>query len=354
MASPPARVAAAVSNVVRKVFGDGVADLRPIPRALIDQGPMRAVYRFASPAGSTDGVPVLLVPPLAAPARCFDLRRGCSLAEHLVSQGFDVYLVDYGTVSFGDRHLGIEHWVENVLPRAIRKASEAAGGRGVHLAGWCLGGVFSLLTVADQPDLPVESVTSIAAPFDVSAIPLVAPLRPLVNFGGGHLVTPLYRLLGGAPAMLVGRAFRLTGIEKAITKPLAVLTHLDDRDFLAQLEAVDYFMSNMIAYPGRSFGQLYHRFFRANDLAAGTFDLGGRTISLTDVKVSVLVIAGESDGIAPHRSVEHLVGLLENAPSVRFETVPGGHLGSLTGRGARGTTWAHLDDFLDEHGSKVR
>lgn len=348
MASPPARLAAAASNVIRKVIGAGVADLRPLPRALIDQGPTRAVYRFTPPAGSADGAPVLLVPPLAAPARCFDLRRGCSLVEHLVAQGFDVYLVDYGTVSFGDRHLGIEHWVEQVLPRAIRKVSEQAGGRGVHLVGWSLGGVFSLLTTADQPDLPVESVTSIAAPFDVAAIPLVAPLRPLVNLSRGYLVSPIYRLLGGAPAALVGRAFRLAGVEREITKPLAVLTHLDDRDYLAQLEAVDRFMDHMIAYPGRTFGQLYHRLFRANDLASGAIELGGRTIALADVKVPVLVVAGEGDGIAPRRSVEHLVGLLDNAPSVRFEVVPGGHLGSLTGRAARRTTWVYLDDFLSE------
>jgi polyhydroxyalkanoate synthase subunit PhaC len=33
---------------------------------------------------------------------------------------------------------------------------------------------------------------------------------------------------------------------------------------------------------------------------------------------------------------------------VRFETAPGGHLGVLTGRRARTTTWTHLDAFLDD------
>jgi polyhydroxyalkanoate synthase len=42
---------------------------------------------------------VLLVPPLAAPAICFDLRRGCSLAEHLLLSGQEVYIVDYGRSS---------------------------------------------------------------------------------------------------------------------------------------------------------------------------------------------------------------------------------------------------------------
>lgn len=349
MTSPPMRFAAAASNVVSKVFGGGVADLRPMPRVLIDQGPMRSVYRLSPGAVPASGPPVLLVPPLAAPARCFDLRRGCSLAEHLVEQGRNTYLVDYGSVSFADRNLGIEHWVDEVLPRAIKKVSEDSDGQGVHLVSWCLGGIFSILTTADQPDLPVESIVSMAAPFDFTAIPLMAPLRPLVEITGGQVLTPIYRMLGGAPAVLVSRGFRLTGIDKEITKPIAMLRNLDDRDFLAQLEAVDHFMDNMLAYPGRTFGQLYHRFFRSNDLAEGTCKLGARSISISDVKVPMLIIAGEGDGIAPRKAVERLVGLLENAPAVRFETAPGGHLGVLTGRGARATTWAYIDEFLAEN-----
>ncbi|RSM71977.1 alpha/beta hydrolase [Amycolatopsis sp. WAC 01375] len=348
MATPPARLAAAASNVVGKVLHGGVADLRPVPRVLIDQGPNRSLYRLTNGKAPASGPPVLLVPPLAAPALCFDLRRGCSLAEHLVDGGRNTYLVDYGNVAFSDRRLGIEHWIEEVLPRAIRKVSEDSGGQGVHVVAWCLGGIFSLLTTADQPDLPIASIATIASPFDFTAIPLIAPFRPLVDLTGGHLLTPFYRALGGAPSYLVSRVFRATGISKEITKPLAILKNLDDRDYLAQIEAVDHFMDNMIAYPGRTFGQIYHRFFRANDLAEGTVDLNGRIIALSGVKVPTLVIAGQNDTIAPRAAVERLTELLDNSPSVTFETAPGGHLGVLTGRKARGTTWRYLDRFLDE------
>ncbi|WP_020670581.1 alpha/beta fold hydrolase [Amycolatopsis nigrescens] len=349
MASPPARLAAAASNVVGKVLHGGVADLRPVPRVLIDQGPNRSVYRLTASGGAApSGPPILLVPPLAAPALCFDLRRGCSLAEHLVAGGRRSYLVDYGNVAFSDRRLGVEHWIDEVLPKAVRKVSEDAGGQQVHVVAWCLGGIFSLLTAADQADLPIESIVTVAAPFDFTAIPLIAPFRPLVDLTGGHLLTPFYRALGGAPSYLVSRVFRATGMHKEITKPLAILKNLDDRDYLAQIEAVDHFMDNMIAYPGRTFGQLYHRFFRANDLAEGSVDLNGRIISLSGVKVPTLIIAGENDTIAPRPAVERLVGLLENAPSVRFETAPGGHLGVLTGRKARDTTWRYIDEFLAE------
>jgi poly[(R)-3-hydroxyalkanoate] polymerase subunit PhaC len=104
----------------------------------------------------------------------------------------------------------------------------------------------------------------------------------------------------------------------------------------------------MHAYPGRTFGQLYHRFFRVNELAGGRLELPGRTVDLADVQVPVLVIAGESDGIAPRGAVFHVRGLLPSAPDVRLETAPRGHLGVLTGRGARRTTWHYLDEFLDD------
>ena len=41
----------------------------------------------------------------------------------------------------------------------------------------------------------------------------------------------------------------------------------------------------------------------------------------------------------------HVADLVPNA-EVRLETAPGGHLGVLTGRAARATTWQLLDAFL--------
>ncbi|HEX6517423.1 MAG TPA: alpha/beta fold hydrolase [Nocardioidaceae bacterium] len=345
----PDQVVSAAANVAHKVLYGGVADLRPMPRTLIDDGVLREVYHYR-PSGTAEehGDPVLLVTPLAAPALCFDLRRGCSLVEHLVQRGRRTYLVEYGEVSFANRTLGMEHWVDEVLPTAIEKVSAHAGGRPVHLVGWSLGGTFALLTAADRPDLPVGSVTVVGSPVDVRRVPLVAPIRPLLDIANGPVVTPLYRMLGGAPKPLVKRAFQLSSLDKLVTKPLALAARLDDTDFLAQVEAVDRFTRNMTAYPGRTFGQIYHRMIRGNQLASGSVTMDDRVISLADLRAPLLVFAGAGDGIAPVASVQPLVDMVPNARGVRFEVVPGGHLGMLTGRAARGTTWRILDEFLTE------
>ncbi len=359
----PEQLGAAAANVFDRVVRGGLADLRPLPTAIVDEGPQRTVRRYLRPAGAREPrapgpggdrrrppsrdvtPPILLVPPLAAPARCFDLRRGCSLAEHVLASGRDPYVVDYGAIAYGDRNLGLEHWVDDVIPRAIEAVRADAGSRDVQLVGWCLGGIMSLLAVAGG-DLPVRSVAVVASPFDVTQVPMVAPLRPLANVAGGGVGTLAYKLLGGAPAPLVRRMYRLAGFDKHVMKPLTLAANLDDRDFLAQVEAVDAFTASMLAYPGRTFGQIYHRFLRRNDLADGRIALGGRELDLAQVRVPVLSIAGESDGIAPRKAVHHVAALLRNAPEVRLASAPGGHLGVLTGRAARRTTWLQLDDFL--------
>ena len=345
----PSQVVSAAGNVAHKVLYGGLADLRLMPRTLIDEGLLREVYHYRPAKVLEQGDPVLLVTPLAAPALCFDLRRGCSLVEHFVGAGRPTYLVEYGEVSFRDRNVGMEHWIEEVVPTAIRAASAHGGGRPVHVIGWSLGGIFALLAAAADADLPIGSITVVGSPIDVSLVPLVAPLRPLLNLAAGRgPITRGYQLLGGAPKPLVKWAFQLSSFQKLITKPIALATHLDDTEFLAQIEAVDRFTANMIAYPGRSFGQLYHRFVKGNALVGGDFDLDDRTISFADITAPVLVFAGATDGIAPVPAVRAVVPLLVGSSEVRFEIVPGGHLGMLTGRAARHTTWPVMDEWISQ------
>jgi pimeloyl-ACP methyl ester carboxylesterase len=208
----PSSVQVAAANPVDRALSGHLADVRPMPRTLVDEGPQHAVSHLHSQDQDPAALPVLLMPPLAAPASAFDPRRGCSLAEHLV---------------------------------VTRR--------------------------------------------------------------------PTYR------------------------------------EFLEQVEAVDRFTANMAAYPGRTFGQLSHRFIRANDLHNGSLDLGGRRIELAEVRVPVLVIAGRDDTIAPQRAVSRMVELLPHAPQVEDEVLPGGHLGVLTGRRARSAAWPRIDRFLAEH-----
>lgn len=320
----PRGLRAATSNLLQLALHGHIADLRPMPAEMIDDGPGRSVYRYRPPDGLVPaGPPVLFVPPPAAPARCYDLRRGCSLAEHVVRAGRRSYLLDLGTAWQDGPDPGIGEWVQDVLPRAVRAVSGDAGGQPVQLVGWCLGGIVALLTAAADPGLPIASVAAIAAPADARAV------RP--------------------PAPSPGeRAAALAGIDKYLVRPSRTMMNLDNADFLAQIEALDHCAGALMSYPGRAARQIYHALSRDGALLAGGVEINGRTVDLGRVGVPVLAIAGRGDALAPVRAVRPLVRLLRGAPQVRFETASGGHLDVLTGRSAKATTWRHLDRWLDE------
>jgi polyhydroxyalkanoate synthase len=359
----PDQVVAAAGNVARRVLYGGLADLRPMPRTLIDEGDLRQVYQYrpSETTGEPDEArdPVLLVSPLAAPPLCYDLRRDCSLVEHLVDEGRPTYLVEYGEVPFRDRDLGIDPWVGDVVPTAIRHVSEHAGGRPVHVVGWSLGGIFALLTAADDPDLPIASITALGTPLDLSQVPVVAPRRPLLTLTpsstpGLGAITQVYKAVGGAPPRVVSWASQLSVFQRLVTKPMALGANLDDLDFLAQVEAVDRFTDNMAAYPGRTFGQVYHRFLKGQGLLEGEVEVADRTIRLADVTAPVLVIGGSTDPITPIAALQPLTPLLTGSREARLEVVPGGHLGMLTGRRARTSTWPVMDEWFDQWSAQDR
>src|SRR4029079_11133580 len=87
---------------------------------------------------------------------------------------------------------------------------------------------------------------------------------------------------------------------------------------------------------------------RNNALKDGVIDINGHDIRTDAITLPVLVLAGNTDGIAPINSVRAWVRRLPNASEVRFEIVPGGRLGMLTGRAARGTTWRIMDEWISE------
>lgn len=334
----PDQVIAATGNVLRQVVNGGIADLRPMARTPLG-GNGDVLHLDPAEGAPPTGDPVLLVPPPGVPPEVFDLRRGCSLAEHLVAAGRPTYLLEYGEVDVRDRDLDLRPWVDEVVPTAIERVSAHAGGRPVHVVGWSLGGTLAVLAAAGRTALPVASLTLAGSPTDVSSVPLLAPRRPLVS---------------ELPVPLLGRVLRLGPVEGLLDRPLATALHLDDADYLAQLEAVGRITGGMDAYAGRHYGQLLHRFAPGNALAGGSVELGGRTVSLSAVTAPVLVLAGATDAIAPVDAVRAVIPHLSASREVQVEVVPGGHLGLLTGRAARTGTWPVLDDWFDRWTSPAK
>ncbi|TCJ30359.1 alpha/beta fold hydrolase [Nocardioides jejuensis] len=341
----------AVTNLWDFLVRGGIADLSRTPGEVIDTGRLRRLTRYTPKPGipQVEG-PVLLVPPLGAQSLCFDLRQGCSLAEHLVLTGRQAYLVDYDEVhASNDKTVGIEFWINDVIPSAIRRVSEEHGGAKVNLIGWSLGGLIATGTVATHPELPVNTVTVFGSPFDMSKVPLLMPFRMIGKATGGRILGTGIKAIGSIPSPIVSLGFKATAIPTYLRKPMKIWSRRDDRDFLGQIQAVDALMNNMLAYPGKATLQVYLQMAMRNEVATGKVQGPNKLVDFADVHVPVLAVAGTADVLAPIPAVHHAAEILTGSPEVRLVTAPGGHLGLLTGTSAATTSWKELDAFLNDY-----
>lgn len=352
---PPEVRRDAVVNLWDFLVRGGIADTTRTPSEVIDVGRTLELHRYTKAAGvRAKGLPLLFIPPLGSQAACFDLRRGLSLAEDFVKRGRPTYLVDYGPLKGEDRKVGIEHFVNDVLPIAIRKVSEDAGGRPVHLLGWSLGGLLSLVTTATHADLPIQTVTMVGSPCDFSKHPTLAPVRVVGRVTGGRIIGTGFKAMGSIPAPLVSIGFKATSLPVYLKKPRTLWSRRHDREFLSQVQAVDQIMNNMLAYPGRATLQAYHRMALRNEIATGKIQGPNKLVDLADIRVPVMNVAGTTDVLAPIASVQHVANLVPNSPDVRLPVSPGGHLGILTGTKAPETTWVEVNSFLSDYDRKRR
>ncbi len=90
------RLNTSLRNAWGLTFGGGVAPVERTPSVLVHREPHRDLHRYGV---RSVGAPVLLVPPLAVPMHCYDLRPGQSLVAHLAQTGRTPYVVDYGTIA---------------------------------------------------------------------------------------------------------------------------------------------------------------------------------------------------------------------------------------------------------------
>ena len=146
----PDQVVAAAGNVAHTLLYGGLADLRPMPRTLIDDGELREVYHYR-PAQKTreTGDPVLLVTPLAAPRSASTCAATAPWSSTSSRRG--ARPTSWSTGRSRSRTAAWA-WSTGSTRCCPRRSGSSAStpAVGVHLVGWSLGGIFTLLVAADR------------------------------------------------------------------------------------------------------------------------------------------------------------------------------------------------------------
>lgn len=347
------QLARSAQATVNQALRRHVPGLEPLPELEIETGctPKDVIfardtlrlYHYRPVRDEVYRVPLLFVMSLINRYYIVDLAPQRSLVEHLVNEGFDVYLIDWGTPRYQHRHLRVDDYVTDYLPQCIEKVLEDAGEAEISIIGYCLGGTLAAMYAALNPKGPLKNLACFATPIDADGLVTYRQWTAAPHFD----VDALVERLGNVPPEVVTSSIdALRPFQKASSE-LALLAHADDEDFVRDHLRLAKWAGDQVPFPGEAFRQLVKNFLRDNSLHEGTLVLGGRKVNLARMRCRLLHVVAEHDHIVPRASSSALV-VLAGSKSKRELVVKGGHVSLVAGRNAVKRLWPELTTWLEE------
>jgi polyhydroxyalkanoate synthase len=109
------------------------------------------LYRYKPTAKRTVGVPVLVAYGQIGRYTMTDLQEDRSMLRNLLALDVDVYAVDWGSPTRGDRWLTFEDYIDGYLNDCVEFICRKQQRKDINLLSICEGGVFSLCYAALYP-----------------------------------------------------------------------------------------------------------------------------------------------------------------------------------------------------------
>lgn len=289
-------------------------------------------------------LPLLLIFAIMNRPSILDLRPGRSFIEFMVGRGYDVYLLDWGVPGYEDRHMKLDDYALEYLPRAVRKVKAIAGVEEFSMLGWCIGAILTTIYAALRPDDGLRNLLLLTAPLDFSR-------REGITFARWvddryFNVDQILDAFGNMPGeMIDSGAKALKPIENYITNYCKLWDNLDDPRAVESWHAMNTWVTDNIPMAGAAYRQLIVELYRDNRLIRNELVVRGERVDLGRMRANLLTVIAEGDHITPPCQSETLLAKAGSRDK-KIYRIAGGHIGIMAGSGAPRTTWPYLDQWL--------
>jgi polyhydroxyalkanoate synthase len=297
-------------------------------------------------------VPLVIVAPLAINMLVYDLFENRSFIRYLLSQGFAVYLIDWGRPTRQHANRNFHSYILNAMPNMLAHARAHSGQQQLTLHGWSMAGIFTLLYAAYSQDPDLKNLIILGSPIDAHASGAIGRnyrlagqfwrwAEPRIGWHPRRLPAKLLHSSGWSNAL----GFKLLDPIGTLKGHINMIKQLDDRQAVESHATLGAFLNHMVDYPGGVNRDMLLKIWLDNPLKRGEFKLGGKTVYLKDIHAALLAGAGRGDNLVTASSVRPLTRLV-GSEDVTFATISGGHVGLIGSQGAADEFWPMLADWL--------
>ncbi len=286
-------------------------------------------------------VPVIVIPSLVSRAYILDLAKGQSLVEYLVGQGFDVYLIDWGTPRREHSGMRLEDYVLRLMPECIEHILGETGEREISMIGYCMGGQLACMYAATHLEGPLKNLVCFTTPVNSDGMHLYQTWTDAEHFDLDEVI----KELGNIPPELMSASLQALRPLQRQAGQLKLLDNLENGPFVEGFVRLDRWAADQIPFPGETARQFIVDFLRENKLVHNEMELGSQRVDLGAIRVPFLHVAAEHDHIVPRESSKDLIGLIGSDDKQEI-VLKGGHVSMVAGGNAVRRLWPRLDAWL--------
>jgi polyhydroxyalkanoate synthase len=310
------------------------------------------LYRYIPvvPKEKRHPVPLLLVFALMNRPYILDLRPGHSFVEFMVKNGYDLYLLDWGTPGPEDKNLKFDDYALDYMPRAIRKMKAISGSEEFSLLGWCIGAILTTVYAALRADDGLRNLMLLTAPLDYSDKKGITFARWVDE--RYFDVEKVLSAFGNMPGEMIDYGAKaLKPVENYIGNYLKLWDNIENPQVVESWQAMNTWVTDNVPLAGGAFRQLVVDLYRNDRLMRGEWMIRGERVDLKRIKANLLTVIAEGDHITPPCQSAGIMAKVSSKDKELFRT-PGGHIGIMAGSGADKRTWPHINDWLAPRSGK--
>jgi polyhydroxyalkanoate synthase subunit PhaC len=317
------------------------------PEVKVGQTPHETVFwkynvrlqKYPARGGRRFETPIVITYALVNKPYIMDLLPGRSIIEGLVSAGFDVYLIDWGEPTWGDRDKGMDYYVNTYIDTMVKKVIELSGAEDVNLLGYCMGGTLSLIYTALNPEM-IRNLILLATPFDSSSDEGI-----LFKWAKEMKLEEIAETYGNCPGSLLAGSFAMLNPLSTLDKAIGFVKGIDNKSFVELFLAMEKWINDVVDVPGRMYTDFMKTIFQQNLLVKNQLILAGKHVELKNIECPFLNLVADQDTSVPPSSSLGIGDALSSKDKALL-TVPAGHIGLAVSGKAQKKLWPEAAKWI--------